>query len=287
MTRQDLLIWFTLSFFWGASFILIKLAGESFSPLWVAFLRCAFGAAVLWAVFAWKRPALPTREVFWPLLTVALLNNAVPWTLFAWGELTVSSGIAAILNATTPLFTLLVAWLLKDAHVNSRMTVGVLLGLVGVGLTVSGSLIGGNATALGLAMILAAALSYALANTLAKSRLQGYAPLGIATLQLTLSGLMLLVPALLSGFPAEVTAKALASVAVLGIFGSGLAYLLFYTLLSRTSATQASAITYILPIWGIFWGVLAGERYGLLPLLGVAVILAGLTLMNRTPRHRP
>lgn len=286
MTRQDLMIWFTLSFFWGASFILIKLAGESFSPLWVALLRCVFGAAVLWAVYAYKRPPLPRREVLWPLLAVALLNNALPWTLFAWGELTVSSGVAAILNATTPLFTLLVAWVLKDAQVTARMTFGVLLGLAGVGLTVSGSLMDGNATALGLALLLTAAFSYALANTLAKYRLQGYAPLGIAALQLSLSALMLVVPAMLSGWPTHVTPTALLSIAALGVFGSGLAYLLFYTLLSRTSATQASAITYVLPIWGMFWGVLASERYGPLPLLGVVVVLAGLALLNGRPRAR-
>ncbi|MFC6591318.1 DMT family transporter [Deinococcus lacus] len=284
MTRQDLLLWLTLSFFWGASFILIKLAGESFPPLWVALLRSAFGAAVLWAAFRLRRETLPPRQLFVPLFLAALLNNALPWTLFPWGEETVSSGIASILNATTPLFSLLIALGIRDAHANARVGAGVLLGLVGVGLTVSGSLSGGHATPLGVGVILLATLSYAVATALSKHYLQGVSALSLATSQLTLSALMLLPLALLTEWPTQVSLPALGGVAALGVFGSGLAYLLFYTLLARTSATQTTAVTYSLPVWGLLWGYLAGERFGWLPVLGVAVVIGSLLLVNSKPR---
>lgn len=284
MTRRDLMLWLTLSFFWGASFILIKLAGESFPPLWVALLRSAFGAAVLWAAFFLRREALPPRELLIPLLLAALLNNALPWALFPWGEQTVSSGIASILNATTPLFSLLIALGIRDAHANARVGWGVLIGLAGVAMTVSGSLAGGHATPLGVGVILLATFSYAVATAISKRYLGGVSALSLATSQLSLSVLMLLPVALLTEWPAQVTPLSLGAVAALGVFGSGLAYLLFYTLLARTSATQTTAITYSLPVWGLFWGFLAGERFGLLPLLGVVVVVAGLLLLNWKPK---
>ncbi|GHG10730.1 ABC transporter permease [Deinococcus piscis] len=286
MTRQDLMIWLTLSFVWGASFILIKVAGESFPPLWVALLRSCFGAAVLWAAFRLRREAWPPRELLVPLVLAALLNNALPWTLFPWGEQTVSSGIASILNATTPLFSLGIALAVRDAQATVWVGLGVLIGLLGVGLTVSGSLSGGHATVLGVQLILLATLSYAVATALSKRYLQGISALSLATSQLSLSALMLLPLALLTEWPSQVSAASLAGAAALGVFGSGLAYLLFYTLLARTSATQTTAITYSLPVWGLLWGYLAGERFGLLPLLGVVVVIAGLVLLNWRPRPR-
>ena len=166
------------------------------------------------------------------------------------------------------------------------MGLGVLIGLLGVGLTVSGSLAGGHATALGVQLVLLATLSYAVATALSKRYLQGVSALSLATSQLSLSALMLLPLALLTEWPSQVSAASLAGAAALGVFGSGLAYLLFYTLLARTSATQTTAITYSLPVWGLFWGYLAGERFGLLPLLGVVVVVAGLVLLNWQPGPR-
>lgn len=280
MTRQDFGLWFLLSAFWGASFILIKLAGESFPPLWVALLRCFFGAAVLWLALWLRRGPLPPRQALVPLFWASLLNNALPWSLFAWGEQSVPSGIASILNATTPLFSLLIALLIKDATATVKTGVGVLIGLLGVALTVSGGLTSGHATLLGVSVILTATLSYAVATALTKHFLSGYSPLGMAATQLTMSLAMLLPVALLTQHPSHVSLTSVAGVAGLGIFGSGLAYLIWYMLLARASATQTTSITYVLPIWGLFWSFVAGERIGWLPLLGVVVILAGVTLIN-------
>lgn len=280
MTRRDVFDMFLLSAFWGLSFLMIKWAGHDFPPVWVAFLRSVFGAVVLIAAMLLQKQALPPRP-YWPMLTViAFFSNAFPWLMFALGEQTVSSNIASILNATTPLFTMLIAVGLRDAQVSGRMMVGVLIGLAGVALTVSGGLSGGQASALGVGMILAAAFSYGIGSTTAKRSVSGLTPLSVATSQMLLSALWLLPFAVFGAHPAQVTWQGLAGVAVLGVFGSGLAYLLFYGLLARVSPTQTSAVTYILPIWGLFWGALAGEHIGWTAILGVSVILAGLLLIN-------
>ncbi|GMA17466.1 DMT family transporter [Deinococcus metallilatus] len=286
MTRQDLLQMLLLSALWGVSFLLIRLAGEAFPPLWVALLRSVFGVLVLGLALRLGGHALPPLRLWKPLLLVALLNNVVPWTFFAWGEQTVSSNIAAVLNATTPLFSLLIGLGLRDAHLGTRLLLGVLLGFGGVGLTVLGGVHGGHATLFGVLVIAAASLSYAAATAIAKRTLGGLNPIGLATSQLGLSALMLFPLALLGAPPAQVSLTAWAAVLVLGVFGSGLAYLLYYGLLARISATQVVAVTYVLPVWGLFWAAVAGERPSVVSGVGVVVVLAGLLLMN-APSRRP
>ena len=107
MRLRDMLEMFLLSAVWGASFILIKLAGDDLPPVWVAVGRLAFGAAFLWIALLLGRHKLPPLRMLPPLLVVAVLNNAIPFCLFPWGERTVPSSIAAILNATTPIWALL------------------------------------------------------------------------------------------------------------------------------------------------------------------------------------
>lgn len=193
---------------------------------------------------------------------MALFNNVIPWTFFAWGEQSVSSSIAAILNATTPLFTLMISLGVREVAPSSRVILGVLIGLGGVGLTVFGGLSGGHASTLGVTVLAAGGLGYAVATVIAKRTLGGLNPVGLATTQLSLAGLMLLPMTLLGPAPAALTSQAVLSMLFLGVFGSGVAYLLFYGLLSRISSTQVSAVTYLLPVWGVFWGAVAG---GLLP----------------------
>lgn len=285
MTRKDVFQMFLLSAAWGVSFLLIKLGGEVFPPVWVALLRSVFGALVLWAALKVGGHSLPPRRLWKPLLLVALFNNVIPWSFFAWGEQTVSSNIAAILNATTPLFSLLIGLGLKDAQISTRVSLGVLIGLGGVALTVFGGVSGGHATLFGAGIIAAASLGYAIATAIAKRTLSGLNPVGLATTQLTLSSLMLMPVAALGPQPGALTWPATLSMVALGVFGSGLAYLLYYGLLSRISPTQVVAVTYVLPIWGLFWGAVAGEAVGLLSVLGVAVVLAGLALLNSRSRR--
>lgn len=280
MNRNDVIRMLLLSAIWGVSFLFIKWAGAAFPPAWVAIGRTVLGAMVLWTALGLGKHALPPARLWLPLMLVAFFNNVIPFIFFAWGEQTVSSNIAAILNATTPLFSLLIGLGLRDSQLTSRVAAGVLIGLAGVALTVFGGVSGGHADWFGLLLIAAASLGYAVATTIAKRQLQGLSPVGLATSQLSLASLMLLPVALFGAHPANITPQASGSLVFLGLVGSGAAYLLYYGLLARISPTQLTAVTYLLPIWGLFWGFVAGEKIALLSVLGVVVILAGLLLLN-------
>src|ERR1700722_3818982 len=290
MKTRSILQILLLSAVWGVSFLMIRIAGNTFPPLWVALLRCSLGAALLWTVLSLGGNQLPPRRLLPWLLTVALLNNAMPFTFFAWGERTVPSNIAAVINATTPIWTLVLSMAIHRTR-GALLTIGgVLLGFGGVLMVVishasdpaadhvSGGLLRGTI------VIALAALGYAVATVMAKAKLQGLDPIGLATTQLSLAGLMLLPLALAGAHPSGLRFGPVGAIAVLGFAGSGFAYLLYYRLLSQVSATHVAAVTYLLPLWGLFWGLFAGEPIGLLTCLGVALTIAGLLLLNLKSR---
>ena len=136
----------------------------------------------------------------------------------------------------------------------------------------------------GTILIGVAAFGYAIATVLAKAKLQGLDPIGLATTQLSLAGLMVLPIALAGAHPTTLHLAPMAAIAVLGFAGSGFAYLLYYRVLAEVSATQVAAVTYLLPLWGIFWGLFAHESIGVLACVGVAITIAGLVLLNLLPR---
>ena len=291
MKTKSVLQILLLSAVWGVSFLMIRIAGDSFPPLWVALLRCGLGAALLWTVLKVGGNQLPPRRLLPWLLAVALLNNAMPFTFFAWGERTVPSNIAAVINATTPIWTLLLSMAIHRTRAALLTIGGVLLGFGGVLVVVishasdpaaehvSGGLLRG------VIVIALASLGYAVATVMAKAKLQGLDPIGLATTQLSLAGLMILPIALAGPHPAALRVAPILAIAVLGFAGSGFAYLLYYRLLSQVSATHVAAVTYLLPIWGLFWGLFAHESIGLLTCLGVAITVAGLVLLNLQPRN--
>jgi drug/metabolite transporter (DMT)-like permease len=286
MKTSHLLQLLLLSAVWGMSFLLISIAGASFPPVWVALLRSAFGAALLWVVLIAGKHTLPPRRLIFWLFLVALFNNAIPFTFFARGEQTVPSSTAAILNATTPIWALLLSLAVISGRVNRYIVLGVLLGFSGVLLVVYGH--GANQTVgathsaylRGVIFISLGALGYAIATVLAKVKLKGLNPIGLATTQLSLASLMVLPVAIAGPHPAILHASSIAAVITLGIAGSGLAYLLYYRLLAHVSATHVVAVTYLLPIWGLFWGFIAHEPIGWTAYLGVAIVIAGLILLN-------
>lgn len=293
MNRRDLLQLLLLSAVWGASFILIEITGRSFPPVWVAFLRLSFGAAFLWTVLWMRKRMLPPRRLIVTLLLVAFFNNAAPFCLFALGERTVPSGIAAVLNATTPIWTLLLTLAVQGTRTGRYTIAGVLLGFAGVVTVVLSH--GRDAHAavtrgqffLGVAFIAIASLGYAIATVIAKARLKGLDPIGLATTQLSLAWLMILPVAIFGTHPTAIQPSSVAASVLLGLAGSGLAYLLYYDLLSRISSTHVTAVTYLLPIWGLFWGYVAHEPILWTAYIGVAIVIAGLVLMNKSSATAP
>ncbi len=286
MKLRDALQLILLSAIWGASFLLIRIAVGSFPPAWVALVRLLFGSAFLWIVLLAKRRTLPPFRLMTVLLVVAFFNNAVPFVLFPLGERSVPSNVAAVLNATTPIWTLLLGMGFLGRKAEGGTIPGVLLGFLGVVLVVFSH----TATAassshrdylLGIGLIALGSAAYAIATVIAKARLVGLDPIGLATTQLTLALLMMVPVALLGPHPGAIRRGSLAAAITLGVLGSGLAYLLFYTLLDRVSSTRVVSVTYLGPVWGLFWGKLAHESIHGGAYVGVGLVIAGLILLSR------
>ena len=292
MKLRDVLQLILLSAIWGASFLLISISVRSFPPAWVALLRLLFGASFLWIVLLTKRRKLPPLRLIVPLLLVAFFNNAVPFLLFPLGERVVPSSIAAILNATTPIWTLLLGMGFMGKKAEGSAIPGVILGFIGVCLVVFSHTATTASSSrhdylLGAGFIALASAAYAVATVLAKAKLVGLDPIGLATTQLTLALLMIVPVAAFGPHPGRVQPGSLAAAITLGVFGSGVAYLMYYTLLDRVSSTRVVSVTYLGPIWGLFWGKLAHESINAGACIGVAIVIAGLVLLSRTSSPGP
>lgn len=282
-----------LSAIWGASFLLIRIAGESFPPFWIALLRSCFGALLLWTVFFVRKERFPSRSLLRWLILVALFNNALPFTCFAWGERIIPSHTAGVLNATTPIFTLLLGTAMKRKSVPTNVAIGVFVGFAGVicvvlgGATDSSSSVSKHLFLLGVVIVTVGALGYAIATVIAKAKLQEIAPVTIASSQLGFSALLVLPLALFGPHPEHSSLHAWLAIGMLGFVGSGIAYLLFFHILRTIPATQTVSVTYLLPIWGVIWGAVAHESVGILTYIGVVGVIAGLIVMNRRQTSEP
>lgn len=273
-----------LALIWGSSFLLIKVALEALAPLHVAFGRMVLGAAALLVVLLVRRAALPRDRRLWGLLAgAALLNNVAPYTLFAYGEQYVSSVLAGIFNATTPLLTLAVAMAtLPEERPTRQRLVGLLVGFAGV-LVVLGFWRGlGGTSLLGSAACLGAAACYGLGGPYTRRYLSGRAEsdLSLSTAQLLLASLLLVLVLPVAGpVPTQLPARVVLSMLGLGVLGTGLAYLVFYSMIRVAGATTTSTITYVIPLVSTALGVaVLGESLSWNQPVGALVVLAGVAL---------
>jgi drug/metabolite transporter (DMT)-like permease len=278
MKTVDALQLLLLSMIWGVSFLLIKIAGVSFPPVWLACLRLLLGGMILYAILKLNKRKMFTRENLPWLVLQGLIGSALPFTFFALGEQTLNSSLAGVLNATTPCFAALIGVMIGDSSLNSRRILGVVLGFVGVMVAVSGSL-QLEGSLVGVTVITLASILYAIVPYIAKRFLKDVDPLAIAFGQVMSAGLMM-IPIMFLSQPGIITLPAIGAILILGIFGSGIAYAMFYSVLPRISATQSSSITYVIPIWSILWGALYGEHIGLETLVGITVVIFGVILIN-------
>jgi drug/metabolite transporter (DMT)-like permease len=283
---RDALQLFGLSAIWGASFILIRIGVSEIPPTWLVIGRLLVGSLVIGAVIVIGKRHLVPRALMGTMIVVAFFNNAMPFLFFAIAGKTVDSSISGIINATTTLFSALIAVGLRDATLNPKNLAGVALGFLGVIVAASGGLSHGHASLLGIVLLTVGSFGYALAGIIAKRSLQGQDAVGIVIAQLLLAALMLLPVAVFERPASTPTLLPILAMVTLGVFASGLAYLLSYDLLSRISPTQLSAVTYILPVWSLFWGWISGEQLGWTSLAGVGIILIGMVLLNAPPTSK-
>jgi drug/metabolite transporter (DMT)-like permease len=269
---------------WGASYLFIKVAVREIEPTAMMDLRLILAAAVLVPFLMLRlgtRGAVAeVRSTGWGAVILGISNMAFPFVLIAWGEKHIDSGVAAIANATVPLFVALLAIRFNPSErVRGLRLVGVLLGLVGVGVLTGLHPEGGWWGVAGTLAVVIASLSYASANLFTQERFPQTSPLVITTASVLAASLVLLPFALLQ-LPDQMPSwKALASVAALGIAGTALALLFFYAMLNRYGASRASLVTYLLPPFALVYGVIfLDEKMALNALLGLALILAGVAL---------
>jgi drug/metabolite transporter (DMT)-like permease len=287
MMPMDWLWLVVLSTMWGGSFIFIELALSSYPPLTLVALRLALAAAVLAIGLALTRSLPPFDRPTWRMFFVmGLLNNAVPFTLFAWGQTQIGAGLASIFNALTPLFTIAIAHVATaDEKITLTKLAAVALGLVGVAVLLGGEAFGeAPVVAAGLAC-LGGALSYAISGVYArKAFARGLTPTQASMGQLAAS-LVLMAPLALAierpwtmGSP-EVTAT-LALVG-LALISTALAYIIFFHVLARAGATNVLLVTFLQPVSAVAMGIaFLGEQLSGSEAAGMAIILVSLVIAD-------
>jgi drug/metabolite transporter (DMT)-like permease len=282
------LVWLLiLGGLWGSSYLFIKVAVAQVPPLTLVAGRLVLAAAIMWVVLAAARQAMPRSRRLWAAFAVmGLLNGAVPYSLIFWSEQHISSGLASLLQATMPLFTVLMGhFLMRDERLTAGRVAGVVLGFAGVGLLMLPDLRqGAHANLLGQLAMVASSVSYAGAALVARSRLRGQPALVSTTGQLTMGAvwtlpLSLLVDGPLGRVP---SLPAVGSWLGLTILGTVIAYVIYFKLIERTSAALTSTVTYIIPVFGLILGALVlNEPVSLTLLVSLGLILAGVLLVRR------
>lgn len=280
---------------WGASFLFIGLAVQAFGPVVMMFLRVTAAGAILAGLARVSSPAEPSavglawRRNWRRYAVVGLLNCALPFTLIAFSELRLTVSLAAVLNSTTPLFTVLIAALSGGQPLAMRTILGVLLGILGVAVLVGA----GPLTLtldLGIAVLasLLAALCYGGATVYAARHLTGLAPIQASVAQLSSAAVLLAIPAMVT-LPTSVPSfTAVGALLALIVLSTSVAYLLYFSLLRRIGSTGTASVTFLVPVFGSLWGALfLHEPFTSGMLIGMVLILLSVGLVLRSSARKP
>lgn len=289
MTPRDLLDLTLLAALWGGSFLFMRYAVPDFGVVPLIWLRVALASICLLPLLLMKRQFGALRRQAGALTVMGLFNSGLPFLLIAWATLSITAGLASIMNAMTPVFTALIGALWLGDRLDGRRGLGLLLGLAGVALLAADKADfrpGGSGWAI-VAMVLATAC-YGFAANHTRRYLQGVPALVNATGTQLVSALVLLPPALWS-WPERMPGLGpwLAAL-VLGVACSALAYLLFFRLIARVGASRAVTVTFLVPVFGTLWGALfLDEPVTASMLAGGAVVLLGTGLATGVIGGRP
>jgi drug/metabolite transporter (DMT)-like permease len=289
MSVTDWLLLLVLSVLWGGSFYFAKIAVPEIPPLTLALGRVAIAASALAIVARIMAAAFPRgARVWWDFTIMAAFNNVLPFSLMFWGQIHISIGLASILNATSPLFGVLVAHLAThDDRLSAGRILGLVAGFAGAVILIGTDLLGQFGThVLAELACLAAAACFALGAVYAR-RVRGLPPIMVATGQLTMSTVLLLPVVLLFDRPSTLltaSSGALGAMLSLALLSSALAYLIYFRLIGRAGATNALLVTFLNPISAILLGiVLLNESPEPHQLAGMAAIFLGLAAIDGRP----
>jgi drug/metabolite transporter (DMT)-like permease len=279
MKARDVGMLFALASIWGASFLFIRMAVHDYGAPLLVLVRVLLGGLILLGVARLTRQPTQLRAHWGKFLLLGAVNSALPFTMIASAEIHLTASFAAILNATTPFFAALMSWLvLKDA-LTPRKIVGLLVGLVGVAMVVGWSPLELTPEVLlAIGMMFVGSCAYGVGTVYSKKSFAGVSPFTMAIGQ-QLGSSVLMLPLALATLPTEVpSTSATLAVLALAVLCTAVAYVLFFTLVSRVGPTNTSTVTMLVPFFGILWGALfLGEAVEIGQLFGFALILVALT----------
>ena len=285
MNARDWLRLLLLSFVWGGTFLFVSLALRGTPGFTLVFLRVALAAAGFWVFILASGRRMPRDRKLWgQFLVSGLITNAIPFSLITWEQTQVEGGIAAVMNAMTPCFVVLLAhFFTKDEKATVQKAVGVLVGFLGAYVLLSPEIHGGvSMRGLGLIAGLTASVAHAAAGIYGK-RLTGLSPIVAATGMLTGAALWLLPVSLIVDRPWETVQPSLVAAGAVGALGLGtvIAYLLYYRILRSAGATNLMLATLLGPIWAHILGtVVIGESIYATSVAGMFIIVVGLSIMD-------
>lgn len=283
--RQSWLLLLVLAILWGCSFFFVGLALRELPPLTVALARVVLAAALIYPMFKWQGGVLPTSLAGWmPFTVMGLFNNIIPFSLIFAGQLHISSGLASVLNATTPLFAVIVLASFGDEKLIFRRVVGVLVGLLGVYVLRDPDHVQSDSQIIGMLFCLGGALSYGFAGLWGRRHFNNVPPLTTTTCQLISSSIIM---AFIAGaveqpwhlpMPGLITWAAIFGLAALS---TALGYVVFFTILKRVGASNVMLVTLLMPVPAILLGVVVlGEPLAWRDIAGALVIAASLVVID-------
>jgi drug/metabolite transporter (DMT)-like permease len=290
-SRIDWLLFVILGGMWGSSYLFIKFGvDEGLTPFTLIALRLGIGLALLVAVVALAREPLPReRRIYGHLVVMSVVNIVLPFFLITSAEQTVDSALASIINATVPLFAIVIAaFVLHDEPLTVNRLAGLGLGFVGV-IVLTGGSIGVGGDLRGQLALLGSAVSYGAGAVYSRRNMRGIRPMIPALFQVGFAFVISAALAFVTEHPLStaMTPKAIFAVVWLGILGSGFAYLVNFRLLARWGATRTSMVAYLLPVFGITLGVTLGaETISLAVILGTLLVVGGVALANSKVGNR-
>jgi drug/metabolite transporter (DMT)-like permease len=285
---RDVAMLLVLALMWGNSFLFIKIAVSAVPPPWIVATRMIIGALLLFTLALSSKERAP-RELpaHLNLAVIGVLGAALPWLGQAWAQQFLDSGLTAVLNASTPVATLILAVLWKQERLHMNRVLGLGLAVLGTLIVVGVEVRSGRSTP-ALVVALLSTFGYALGAVMARARISGRMPtIWAAALQLGW-GVVVLGPiawTLEGPPPTSLPPEVAGALLALGLLGTGIAFQLYFTLLHSVGATNTSMVTYVVPIVGLISGaVVRGERFGANVFVGAAAMIGGVWLAQRAPR---
>lgn len=291
MKAKDWFNFILLGSIWSSSFLWIKIALQEVGPITLVAFRCLFGLLFGLGVIVIQRPSLPRGLRAWtPVLVLGIINVAVPFFLISWGEQSIDSGVASILDATVPLFTILAAhYLLRDDKITLPKVLGLLTGFAGVVVLMSRDIGVSHSSLLGQLAVVLASMFYAGSAIYARKHTEEAPSIMRSVGPLLSSSAAMWLAAPLLEAPLKLPALPLTWVGLLwlGILGSGFAFILLYRLIHDIGPTRTSMVTYLFPLGGVLLGVIfLKEQVTWEVVAGALLIIAGIAFVNWQPGRR-